>query len=111
MWDDWGGLYDNLDPPQHPYGGLGFRVPGLIISPYAKAGYISTTEYQFASILHYIEQNWGLGYLGHGDRDANSIIDCFDYSQPPRAFTPIHAEHDESYFLHRRPSGFSIDDD
>jgi phospholipase C len=111
VWDDWGGLYDNLDPPQHPYGGLGFRVPGLIISPYAKAGYISTTEYQFASILHYIEQNWGLGYLGHGDRDANSIIDCFDYSQPPRAFTPIHAEHDESYFLHRRPSGFSIDDD
>jgi phospholipase C len=111
VWDDWGGLYDNLAPPQHPYGGLGFRVPALIVSPYAKAGTISSTEYQFASILRYIEQNWGLGYLGHGDRHANSLIDCFDYAQPPIVFKPIRAAHGAAYFIHRKSSGFSIDYD
>ena len=55
VWDDWGGLYDNLNPPQLGYGGLGFRVPAIIVSPYAKPGYISKTQYEFGSILKYIE--------------------------------------------------------
>ncbi len=70
LWDDWGGFYDNAKPPfQDNWGGLGFRVPMLVISPYAKAGsssqggYISHTQYEFGSILKYIEDNWNLGRL------------------------------------------------
>ena len=46
------------------YGGLGFRVPAIVISPYAKPGHISTTQYEFGSILRYIEENWNLGQIG-----------------------------------------------
>src|SRR5262249_44346690 len=46
VWDDWGGLYDNIAPPQLGYGGLGFRVPAIVVSPYARPGYISTTQYE-----------------------------------------------------------------
>jgi phospholipase C len=111
VWDDWGGLYDNFNPPRHGYGGFGFRVPALIVSPYAKAGHISTTNYEFGSILKYIEQNWSLRPLGTEDANANSIIDCFDYSQLPITFSPIASDHDKSYFIHREPSNYPLDDD
>ena len=70
------------------YGGLGFRVPCIIVSPYARPGYISTTNYEFGSILKYIEQNWTLGSLGTSDARATSILDSFDYSQYPIPFSP-----------------------
>ncbi len=110
-WDDWGGIYDNLNPPQHGFGSLGFRVPAIIVSPYAKAGHISSTQYEFRSILKYIERNWNLGYLGNGDRHANSLIDCFNYSQQPIPFSPIQSEHGKSYFMHQKPSDEPLDDD
>jgi phospholipase C len=111
VWDDWGGLYDNLNPPQLGYGGLGFRVPAIIVSPYARAGYISTTQYEFGSILKYMENNWDLGSLGTSDQRAASIIDCFNYSQSPIPFTPITAEYGRSYFLHKKPSYLPADTD
>ncbi len=111
VWDDWGGLYDNLDPPQLDYGGLGFRVPAIVISPYAKAGYISKTQYEFGSILRYIEDNFGLGSLGTSDKRANSLIDCFNYSQQPITFVPIPSKHAKAYFLHRKPSLLPNDTD
>jgi len=111
VWDDWGGLYDNFPPQQYPFGELGFRVPALVISPYAKAGHISTTTYEFGSILRYIEENWNLGSLGTSDARANSLIDCFDYNQPPIQFQPITSELDKSYFLHEKPSLHPPDDD
>jgi phospholipase C len=111
VWDDWGGLYDNLPPRQVGFGGLGFRVPALIISPYAKAGYISKTEYQFGSILRYIEDNWNLGRLGTSDAHSKSIADCFDYSQKPIKFKRILSSRSEAYFIHRPASGLPIDDD
>ncbi len=89
VWDDWGGLYDNIAPAQHGFGGLGFRVPALVISPYARAGHISKTNYEFGSILKYIEQNWNLGSLGTTDKTATSILDCFNYSQKPIPFKVI----------------------
>ena len=91
LWDDWGGLYDNLNPPQLDYGGLGLRVPAIVVSPYAKAGYVSPTQYEFGSILKYVENNWKLGSLKRTDARATSIGDCFDYSQKPIAFEPISA--------------------
>ena len=109
VWDDWGGLYDNLNPQQYPYGGLGFRVPALIVSAYAKQDYISQTDYEFGSILKYVEQNWDLGSLGTSDKRATSIIDCLDYSQKPRKFVAIPAKYSKEYFLRRPPSGLPVD--
>jgi phospholipase C len=111
VWDDWGGLYDNLNPRRLGYGGLGPRVPALIVSAYAKAGYISPTYYEFGSILKYIEHNWKLGSLGTSDERATSIIDCFDYSQQPIAFSPIPSQRSKEYFMDRRPSYLPIDSD
>jgi phospholipase C len=111
VWDDWGGLYDNLNPRQLGYGGLGFRVPAIIVSPYAKPGYISPTQYEFGSILKYIENNWHLGSLGTSDKRATSIGDSFDYSQQPIPFSPISSAYSTSYFLHRKPSYLPVDTD
>jgi phospholipase C len=111
VWDDWGGLYDNLAPQQAGYGGLGFRVPAIVVSPYAKAGYISKTNYDFGSILKYIENNWDLGNMGGSDKNATSILDCFNYSQKPIPFTVIPSSYGKAYFLHRKPSFKRIDDD
>jgi hypothetical protein len=93
-----------LSAKKYGYGGLGLRVPAIIVSPYALAGHISTTQYEFGSILKYIEQNWNLGSLGTSDVRAKSIIDCFNYKQQPIKFTPIQSSLGKSYFLHQRPS-------
>jgi phospholipase C len=111
VWDDWGGLYDNLNPPQHTFGGLGFRVPALIISPYAKPGYISTTQYEFGSILKYIEQNFGLKPLKRTDQEANSIVDSFDYQQTPITFKPIKSKYSKAYIVSQKPSDLPPDTD
>lgn len=108
VWDDWGGLYDNAKPPfQDNYGGLGFRVPMLVVSPYARTGsgsqggYISHTQYEFGSILKYIEQTFGLGSLGTTDERATSIGNIFDYDQQPRSFTAIPSSLGPAYFKAR----------
>jgi phospholipase C len=111
VWDDWGGLYDNAAPAQHPYGGLGFRVPAIIISPYARAGHISQTDYEFGSILKYIEENFNLGSLGTTDKTATSIVDCFDYAQSPIPFAQIPSARSKEYFIRRAPSYLPVDTD
>jgi phospholipase C len=111
VWDDWGGLYDNVAPPILNYGGLGFRVPAIIVSPYARAGYISPTQYEFGSILKYIEETFGLGSLGTSDQRATSIGDCFNYLQSPIPFQPIPSSLNKSYFLHEKHSYRPIDND
>ncbi len=60
MWDDWGGLYDHVPPPYEDYDGLGFRVPLIVISPYAKKGYVSHVQYEHGSILKFAEDQFGL---------------------------------------------------
>ncbi len=109
VWDDWGGFYDHVSPPQLDFQGLGFRVPMLVISPYAKKGYVSHTQYEFGSILKFVEDNWQLPRIGSTDERATSIVNVFDFSQPPRRFTPIQAARSKSYFLHRRPSYLPVD--
>jgi len=101
VWDDWGGLYDNLGKlsKKYGYGGLGTRVPAIVISPYARAGYISKTHYEFGSVLKYVEQNWDLGSLHTSDQRATSLIDCFDYSQSPIEFKQIPSSYDKRHFL------------
>jgi phospholipase C len=116
LWDDWGGFYDNKKPAFFDHwGGLGFRVPMLIVSPYAreskpgKGGYISHTQYEFGSILKFVEDIWGLGQLGTTDTRATSIIDSFDFTQKPRMFVPIKAKYSREYFLHQKPSYKPVD--
>jgi phospholipase C len=109
VWDDWGGFYDHVRPTQLDYQGLGFRVPMLVISPYAKKGYVSHTQYEFGSILKFVEDNWKLARLGTTDGRANSMGDVFDFTQPPRAFLPIPAVLPQSYFEHQRPSYLPVD--
>lgn len=111
LWDDWGGLYDNLSPPHKNYGGLGFRVPAIVVSPYAKKGYVSLTPYEFGSVLKYIEGNWRLGSLHTTDKRSTSIIDCLDYSQKPIVFKPIAAKYSAEYFLHKSPSYLPVNTD
>lgn len=89
MWDDWGGFYDPVPPPQLDYTSLGMRVPMLVISPYAKRHDVSKTRYEFGSVLKFIEQNFGTSSLGSTDVRANSISDIFNFSQPPTHFVPI----------------------
>src|SRR5262249_10817410 len=48
-WDDWGGFYDHVKPPQADYMGLGFRVPLIVVSPWARKGYVSKVQHEFGS--------------------------------------------------------------
>jgi len=79
VWDDFGdgSFYDNVPPAFLDQMGLGLRVPLLVISPQVKHGYISRTQYEYGSILKYIEGNWSLGTLGATDERATSIGDIF----------------------------------
>jgi phospholipase C len=116
VWDDWGGWYDSVAPPQLDYRGLGIRVPCIVIAPYAKSHYVSHTQYEFGSILNLVEEVFGLPPLGtesdgYTDTRANSMLDSFDFREKPRAFVPIPAPQPASFFLHQRPSYRLPDDD
>jgi phospholipase C len=94
VWDDWGGLYDHVPPQMLDYDGLGFRVPILMISPYAKHNHVSHVQYESASILKFTEDQFGLPRLTNGgadDRSTSPAADCFDFTQAPRPFVPIKA--------------------
>ena len=82
-WDDFGGFYDHVPPPKVDNFGFGPRVPFLIISPYSKPGYISHTQYEFSSVLKFIEIRFGLPPLSDRDTLANDILDSFDFNQLP----------------------------
>jgi phospholipase C len=87
MWsyDDWGGWYDHVVPPKinDPIG-LGFRVPALLVSPYAKQGVVDHTQLDHTSMLKFIENNWGLQPLSTRDARAHDMQSAFDFGQPPR---------------------------
>jgi phospholipase C len=111
VWDDWGGWYDHVPPPGHQNsGGLGFRVPMIIVSPYAKVGYVSHTQYEFGSIIKFVENNWGLPRLNTTDvRAADFTSDFFSFNGKPRPFVTIDAKYSKAYFLHQRPSNKPVD--
>jgi phospholipase C len=82
-WDDWGGFYDNVAPPQVDKFGLGFRVPAIIISPWAKPHYIDNTQYELASVLKFAETVFNLPALGSRDSSTNNMMSMFDFTQTP----------------------------
>jgi phospholipase C len=110
-WDDWGGWYDHVKPPQYNSYELGFRVPMIVISPYARVGYISHKQHEFGSILKFAEAVFGLGSLGTTDVRADDLSDCFNFARTPRKFKIIPAKLPASYFLNQPSSHDNPDDD
>jgi phospholipase C len=98
-WDDWGGWYDHVAPTIYDSYEYGFRVPLIVVSPYAKAGYVSHVTHDFGSILKFIEEDFSLPSLGTADARADDLSDCFDFSQTPLSFKAIRAKYDAKHFL------------
>jgi len=93
-WDDWGGWYDHVTPPNiEPWSDgtqfrYGSRVPCLVLSPLAKPGYISKALHSLVSITKFCEDNFGLPPINQRDGSADDMADCFDFTQtslgPPK---------------------------
>jgi len=85
-WDDWGGWFDHA-VPSHPFSNdpyeYGFRVPLVVVSPYAIAHTVDHTQRSVDSILAYIETTFGLGSLGMLDAQTDDLSSMFNYSQSP----------------------------
>ncbi|MFZ0774119.1 MAG: alkaline phosphatase family protein [Candidatus Sulfotelmatobacter sp.] len=117
-WDDWGGWYDHV-APQVINDGVswgsgyvyGFRVPLIVVSPYAKAANISHVKHDFGSILKFIEENFGLPSLGYADAAADDLSDCFNYNQTPLPFQTITAPLQADHFLNDKRPPTDPDDD
>jgi phospholipase C len=111
-WDDWGGWYDHVPPPQiinsYEYG---FRVPMIVVSPYAKPAHISHMNHDFGSILKFVEETFGLPSLGYADYRADDLSDCFDFNQKPLAYQTIAAPLKADYFLNDKRIPTDPDDD
>lgn len=90
-WDEWGGFYDHVSPPQVNALGLGFRMPLLVISPWTKrgtsadGGFIDSTQYTQVSPLAFITWNWGLDPLNANVAAADPMLNMFDFAQEPKA--------------------------
>ena len=89
-WDDFGGFYDHVPPPHEDIYGLGPRVPAIVISPWAKRGYVDHTTLEFSSVLRLIERLHGLAVLGPRDRVAHDMLEAFDFSQKPIQPVALH---------------------
>ncbi len=111
VWDDWGGWYDHVKPPQLDRMGLGFRVPFIVISPYAKRHYVSHVQHEFGSLVKFNELTFRLPSLHTTDERADALRDCFDFTQKPKKYeefptlrqaaffenSPMDAEPDDDY--------------
>ncbi|MGI8825756.1 MAG: phospholipase C [Chloroflexota bacterium] len=86
-WDDFGGFYDHVPPPHLNFIAYGPRVPMIVISPYARAGFIDHRLYDFGSVMRYVEDKYNLPRMSEYDRRANSIVGSFDFSQ--KAISPL----------------------
>jgi phospholipase C len=118
-WDDWGGWYDHVPPPKVIKDGTswgsgyvyGFRVPLIVVSPYAKAKYVSHATHDFGSILNLIEEVYHLPSLGYADAHADDLLDCFDFAQAPLKFQTIAAPLPTEHFLNDRTEPTDPDED
>jgi phospholipase C len=98
VWDDWGGWYDHVAPPQLDRMGLGPRVPFIVISPWAKRHYISHVQHEFGSLLKFTELTFGLPSLHTTDDRADALRDCFDFKQRPTRFSEIPSMRQAGFF-------------
>jgi phospholipase C len=84
-WDEWGGFYDHVVPPEVDGVRFGFRVPMLVISPYAKQGYVDDALTEFSGPLRFIADNWDLPYLTSRIRGSHNFEHVFDFARAPRS--------------------------
>ncbi|MGC2638707.1 MAG: alkaline phosphatase family protein [Acidobacteriaceae bacterium] len=110
-WDDWGGWYDHVNPPQVDDMGLGFRVPLIVVSPWAQHGYVSHTQHEFGSFLHFTEEAFNLPSLGTRDAVSDDLADCFNWTQAPQAYVPVPVQYGPQFFVAAKPSDKPPDDD
>jgi phospholipase C len=114
-WDDWGGWYDHVPPPAilNAYE-FGFRVPLIVVSPYAKPQYVSKQDYDFGSIMKFIEKDFGLSTVGAGYADTftltGDLMDCFNFAQQPLVFKTIVAPAPRSFPQAKTPPSDPDDD-
>jgi phospholipase C len=115
VWDDWGGFYDHVRPPRPAkttvsnLGGPGFRVPMIVVSPYAKRAYISHKQYEFGSIVKFVETVFGLPSLHTTDATtAGFVTDFFNFASP-RSFTPVATKYSQAFFERQAPSNHPVD--
>jgi phospholipase C len=89
-WDDYGGFYDHVPPPQIDGLGLGFRVPLLVVSPWTPAGHIGEKQMSFESLLRLVEVRWNLGCFTKRDCTAVTPSGFFDWNlhRAPVFFEP-----------------------
>jgi phospholipase C len=78
-WDESGGFYDHLPPPQVDQLGYGFRVPMIVVSPYAKRGFIDHEVMDHNSILKFMALNWGLPFLTSREASAGNFAGSFSF--------------------------------
>jgi uncharacterized repeat protein (TIGR01451 family) len=117
-WDDWGGWYDHVPPPMRSTNSneYGFRVPIIVISPYAKAAYISHQQNDFGGILRFIEEQFGLSQIdpavGYADSYAlGDLSDFFNFNQSPRPFTVVPSAKNGKFFQNRKEAPTPADND
>jgi phospholipase C len=117
-WDDWGGWYDHVAPKVINDGVswgsgyvYGFRVPLVVVSPYAKAAYISHVTHDFGSILKFVETTFSLPSLGYADAAADDLSDCFNLTQTPIPFQVIPAPVSAQFFINDNHPFVDPDDD
>jgi phospholipase C len=99
VYDEWGGFFDHVAPPRVPdlrasrnldqdFGQMGFRIPAVLVSPYARRGHVDHSIYGFESILKLIRYRFGVGPLTPRDLFANNIAHAFDWESKPNFDPP-----------------------
>ena len=106
-WDDWGGFYDHVRPPYVDHNGYGFRVPAMVISPYARRGFVDHQTLSFDAYVKFIEDDFLGGQrldpatdgrpdprpdVRENNADARHLVKDFDFKQRPRPprLLPVH---------------------
>jgi phospholipase C len=110
-WDDWGGWYDHVAPSIYNSYEYGLRVPLIIVSPFAKKGYVSHVTHDFGSILQFVEEVFTLPSLGYADARADNLADCFDFTQSVGPYSSIASPYGASFFINRGKTAPPTDPD
>jgi phospholipase C len=99
LYDEWGGFFDHVRPPRVPdirsnpkidkdFGQMGFRIPAVAISPYARRGHVHHGVFGFESVLKMIEYRFGVGPLTRRDAYAHNFARSLDFESKPRLSIP-----------------------
>jgi len=105
LYDEHGGYYDHVHPPpaiapddippnlspgDEPggYDRYGFRVPAVVVSPYARPNHVSKVVRDHTAVLAFIERKWNIGALTFRDANSDDLFDCLDFNNPPAFLEP-----------------------